>query len=165
MRELGEVVDPEYFFRVGYTEGVKYKKQSHCVYLCDYHLVFVSKYRRKIFNEGIFAYFDKRLAEMGKYHPEVEFKKVNHDKDHIHLLVSIPPKMSVSRVVNLIKSNFSRDLKQKFPFLKEVYWGGARSVWSGGYFVSTVGINSSVIEKYIEKQGKEDSGQAMLELG
>jgi len=141
-----------------------YKKQSHCVYICDYHLVLVSKYRKKIFNKGVFAYFNIRLAEINKYYPEIEFKKVNHDSDHIHLLISIPPKMSVSRVVNLIKSNMAKDLKQKFLFLKKVYWG-TNSVWSSGYFISTVGINSSVIEKYIEKQGKEDSGQAMLELG
>ena len=141
-----------------------YKKQSHCVYICDYHLVLVSKYRRKIFNKGVFAYFDTRLAEITKHYPEIEFKKVNHDSDHIHFLISIPPKMSVSRVVNLIKSNMAKDLKQKFSFLKKVYWG-TNSIWSSGYFISTVGINSSVIEKYIEKQGKEDSGQAMLELG
>ena len=141
-----------------------YKRQSHCVYICDYHLVIVSKYRRKIFNKGVFAYFNTRLAEINKYYPDIEFKKVNHDKDHLHLLISIPPKMSVSKVVNLIKSNMAKDLKQKFPFIKDTYWG-TNSVWSSGYFISTVGINSSVIEKYIEQQGKEDSGQAMLELG
>ena len=55
-------------------------------------------------------------------------------------------------------------MKQKFPFLKEVYWGAA-GLWSDGYFVSTVGINEEVIKDYIERQGKEDIGQAKLELG
>lgn len=79
------------------------------------------------------------------------------------MLVSIPPTMSVGKVVGLIKQNTARELKQKFPFLKQVYWG-TDSVWSEGYFVSTVGINESIIQKYIENQGKKDAGQAELEF-
>jgi len=79
------------------------------------------------------------------------------------MLVSIPPKMSVGSVVRIVKSNTARAIKQKFPFLKELYWG-TDGVWSDGYFVSTVGAHESTIRKYIENQGKEDSGQAMLEL-
>ena len=71
--------------------------------------------------------------------------------------------MRVGEVVGVIKSNTSKGLKQKFPFLKEVYWG-TDGVWSDGYFVSTVGINEKIIRKYIEQQGEEDSGQAELEL-
>lgn len=77
------------------------------------------------------------------------------------MLVSIPPKMSVGQAVRILKSNTSRDLKKKFPFLKKVYWG-TDGIWSDGYFVSTVEINEEVIEKYIENQGKADSGQAQL---
>jgi putative transposase len=73
-------------------------------------------------------------------------------------------KFSVSQAVRIIKSNTSRDLKKKFPFLKDVYWG-TDGIWSDGYFVSTVGINEHVIKNYIENQGKEDSGQAKLVLG
>lgn len=127
-------------------------------------MILVTKYRRKIFNEGIFAYFDKRLEELRRYHPEIEFIEINHDEDHVHLLVSIPPKMSVGSVVRKIKANLARDMKQKFPFLKKVYWG-TESIWSGGYFVSTVGVNEQVIRDYIKKQGEEDAGQAQLELG
>lgn len=131
---------------------------SHCVYQCDYHIVLVTKYRKAIFNNGIFVYFDKKLAEVTEHYPMIKFKKVNHDKDHLHFLVSIPPTIAVRRVVGIIKQNTARFLKQKFPFLKEVYWG-TESVWSEGYFVSTVGIDSKVIEAYIENQGKKDSGQ------
>lgn len=134
---------------------------SHCVYHCDYHLVVVTKYRKKIFTEGIFAYFGLRLAEVSEHYPQIRFKEVNHDKDHIHLLVSIPPTMSVGKVVGIIKQNTSRELKQKFPFMKDVYWG-TNAVWSEGYFVSTVGINEAMIQKYIENQGKKDSGQIRL---
>lgn len=136
---------------------------SHCVYRCEYHIVVVTKYRRKIFNEGIFAYFDIKLAEITSHYPLIKFIKVNHDQDHLHLLMSIPPTMSIGKAVGLLKQNTSRELKQKFPFLKEVYWG-TDAVWSEGYFVATVGINEMVIQKYIEEQGKKDAGQAKLEL-
>lgn len=77
--------------------------------------------------------------------------------------VVIPPKFSVSHVVRIIKSNTSKDLKRKFPFLKDVYWR-TDGIWSDGYFASTVGINEEIIRNYIENQGKEDSGQAKLVL-
>lgn len=141
-----------------------YRKQSHCVYFCEYHLMFPTKYRRKIFNEGIFSYMKERLNQVRDHYPELEIVEINHDVDHIHLLVVIPPKMSVSQVVRILNSNTSRDLKKKFSFLKDVYWG-TDGIWSDGYFVSTVGVDEEIIKKYIEHQGREDSGQAQLVLG
>ena len=134
---------------------------SHCVYHCDYHLVIVTKYRKKIFNEGIFAYFKVKLTEITSHYPTIRFKTINHDKDHLHLLVSIPPTISIGKAVGLIKQNTAKELKQKFLSIKQIYWG-TNSVWSEGYFVSTVGINSQMIKKYIESQGKKDSGQIRL---
>ena len=142
---------------------MKYKKQSNCVYCCEYHIVMSTKYRRKIFNEGIFAYFNIKLEEIQEYYPQIEIIETNHDKDHVHLLISIPPKMSVGSAVRIIKSNISVNLKKKFPFLKKVYYG-TDGIWSEGYFVSTVGINEQIIKRYIEAQGEEDAGQAKLEL-
>lgn len=136
---------------------------SHCVYHCDYHIVIVTKYRKKIFNEGIFEYFKVKLAEITEHYPTLRFKTVNHDTDHLHFLISIPPTMSVGKAVGLIKQNSASQLKQKFPFLKKIYWG-TDSVWSEGYFVSTVGINKEMITKYIDSQGKKDSGQTRLEF-
>lgn len=130
---------------------------SHCVYQCDYHIVLVTKYRKKVFNDGIFAYFDKKLAEITEHYPLIRFKAVNHDKDHIHFPASIPPTMTVGKVIGIIKQNTSRELKQKFPFLKKVYWG-TDAIWSEGYFASTVGIDGAVIQIYIEEQGKKDAG-------
>lgn len=136
---------------------------SHCVYQCDYHIVIVTKYRKAIFNEGIFAYFKIKLAEITEHYPLIKFKVVNHDKDHIHFQVSIPPTMNVGKAIGLIKQNTARHLKQKFPFIKQVYWG-TDGIWSEGYFVSTVGINDAVIKKYIEDQGKKDAGQTLFEI-
>lgn len=143
---------------------MEYRKLSHCVYYCEYHLVLVSKYRRKIFNEGIFAYFETKLIEIRKHYPLISCETVKHDNDHIHFLLSIPPTISVDSAVRIIKSNTAKSLKQKFPFLAEVYWGND-GIWSDGYFVSTVGLNEQAIKRYIEQQGQEDTGQEKLAIG
>ena len=90
---------------------MKLRKQSHCVYYCEYHLVFATKYRRKIFNDGVFAYILERLKEIKSHYPELDIIEINHDEDHVHLLISIPPKMSVGKVVGILKANTSRRLK------------------------------------------------------
>lgn len=136
---------------------------SHCVYYCDYHVVIVTKYRKKIFNQGIFAYFKIKLAEVTEHYPLIRFKEINHDQDHLHMLISIPPTMNVGKAVGIIKQNTATGLKQKFPFLKSVYWG-TESIWSEGYFVTTIGINKKIIQQYIASQGNKDSGQIQLEF-
>ena len=88
----------------------------------------------------------------------LEGRGVGPDKDHIHLLISIPPQVTVGSVIRLLKTNTSRNIKTKFPMLKKKYWG-TDGIWSEGYFVSTVGINAAIIQKYIEKQGSLDMGQ------
>ena len=139
------------------------RRSSHSVYICDYHLVWPTKYRRKIFNEGVLAYLKDVIKRVSEHHPEIWIKEVNADQDHVHILASIPPQWSVGRAVNIIKANTARALNEKFPFLRDVYWG-TRSIWSAGYFASTVGINEQIIQKYIQQQGEEDAGQAKLEL-
>ncbi len=136
----------------------QYRRDHHCVYLCDYHIVLPTKYRRKIFNDAIFAYLKRKLLDITEHYPRIFVKEANHDGDHLHILVSIPPQMSVGSVVRLIKTNTSRGFKEQFPFLKKVYWG-TDGIWSEGYFVSTSGISEAIIKKYIQKQGEEDAGQ------
>ena len=143
---------------------MEYIHLSHCVYHCEYHIIIVTKYRKRVIDEGIFAYFEKKLAEVTEHYPLIKFDVVNHDSDHIHFLVSIPPTMSVGKAIGIIKQNTSRKLKQKFPFLKQVYWG-TEAVWSEGYFASTVGINEAMIQAYIKEQGKKDAGQTKFEIG
>jgi len=103
------------------------------------------------------------LDEIRKYHPAITIEEVNHDEDHVHLLISIPPKMSVGEVVRKIKANTAREIRNKFKFLDKVYWG-KEGIWSEGYFVSTVGVDEETIQKYIKMQGKEDSGQTKFEI-
>lgn len=93
--------------------------------------------------------------------PDIEFVAIGSDRDHVHTHMIIPPKYAVSKVVEILKSNTSRKLKEKFKnFLSQVYWdeGG---IWSVGYFVSTVGADQETIRRYVENQGKEDMGQAL----
>ncbi len=142
---------------------MKVRKQGHCAYQCEYHIVVTSKYRRKIFNEGSFEYFKEVLKHVKEVIPEVIFYEFNHDLDHIHFHVSIPPKFRVSDVVRTIKSITGRLMKKKFAYIKEAYWG-TDGIWSDGCFVSTIGLNEQVLKKYIEHQGKEDMGQAQLVL-
>ena len=144
---------------------MQYRRQSHAVYYTRYHLVFGTKYRRKIFGKrGMAEYMKVLMTVIQRRHPELEVVEVNTDQDHIHLLVGIAPKMAVSDAVRILKSNTARLMIRKFPFLKQVYYG-EMSIWSTGYFVSTVGADEATISQYIEYQGKEDSGQASLELG
>jgi len=91
---------------------MEYTHLSHCVYHCEYQIVMVTKYRKAVFNEGIFAYFEKKLAEVMEHYPLIKFRNVNHDKDHIHFVVSLPPTMSVGQAVGIIKQNTARELKQ-----------------------------------------------------
>ena len=139
------------------------KKQGHCAYQCEYHLILVTKYRRKIFNSGSFEYFREITWVIRESQPEIEFLTMNHDDDHLHLHLSIPPKMKVSDVVRTIKSISGRLLKKKFDYMRKAYWG-VDGIWSDAYFVSTIGINEKIIKGYIERQGQEDAGQAQLVL-
>lgn len=110
------------------------------------------------------AYLKEVIKRVSEHHPEILIKEVNTDEDHVHILVSIPPQWSIGKAVRIIKANTARALNEKFPFLRKVYWG-TKSIWSAGYFVSTVGINEKIIQDYIKQQGEEDAGQAKLELG
>jgi putative transposase len=142
----------------------QYRRQTHAVYHTRYHLVFATKYRRKVFAKpGMASYMKVIVATIPRRHPEIEVYEVNTDKDHIHILVSIAPKMAISDAVRILKSNTGRMMVKKFPFIRQVY-NGEMSLWSIGYFVSTVGVNERTIQAYIENQGREDSGQATLEL-
>lgn len=140
-----------------------YRRMAHCVFACDYHLVWPTKYRRKILNSGVQAYLLQSLKGLQHYRPDLIVKEVNTDQDHIHLLVSIPPTVSVGSVVRILKTNTAKALNEEFPHLRKVYWG-TRSIWSAGYFVSTVGTNEDTIRRYIQNQGDEDAGQTNLRL-
>lgn len=140
------------------------RRQAHAVYRCQYHIVWIPRYRYPVLTKGVAAYLGIKLDEVRKYHPEIEYVERNIQPDHLHLVVSFPPKYSIAKVVEILKSNTGRSLREKFPFLRERYYGRG-GIWSVGYFASTVGLDETMIKRYVRHQGEEDSGQAKLALG
>jgi REP-associated tyrosine transposase len=142
---------------------VKLYKAAHTVYKTQYHIVWVTRFRRTILGEGVAKSLRVKLREVQQYYPDWHFTEIGIDKDHGHVHMGIPPKDRVSVAVETIKKNTSRALREKVQFLDKMYWdrGG---IWSKGYFVSTVGITDEIIRRYVARQGKEDAGQAQLEF-
>jgi putative transposase len=139
---------------------MKLLKQAHTVYRTQYHIVWITRYRRKILVSGIDAYLKILVTkEFREYMPDVWIEEIGIDKDHIHIHVVIPPKYAVSKVVEALKSNTSRLIRKKFPeFLSKIYWDDS-GIWGTGFFVSTVGANEKEIRAYVAQQGKHDAGR------
>lgn len=134
-----------------------YYQDYYSTYHCEYYLVLATKYGRKIFADGIFAYIKLKLLEITKNYPKILFKDVYHDEDYICMVVTIPPVLSIGKVVKIIKASTSREIKSKFPFLKFIF-PGSEKMWSDGYFVSTEFPTSDIIKHYIDLQTQEDLG-------
>ena len=138
-------------------------KSAHSVYSLQYHVVWVCKYRRRVLNPGVCTYFRRVLPKLLRSMPGVQVKSIGFDRDHLHLVIVIPPKYSISSVMGQLKSQSASRLRQKFHWLARVYWK-ENIVWSPGYFVSSVGIDEETIRRYVEHQGNQDSGQLHMEL-
>jgi len=140
---------------------VELRVLGHSVYRTEYHIVWIPKYRRRILNPGVRGYLHKLFPKVLKQIPGCEIVTMNIRVDHIHMVMIIPPKYAVSEVMGIIKGMTSSHLRKKFEWLGKVYWKD-NIVWSRGYFVATVGIDEEKIMKYVEWQGRQDSGQAKL---
>ena len=136
---------------------------GHTVYRTEYHVVWIPKYRRKILNAGVKEYLNKLWPKILKGIPGVEILEQNIQVDHIHTIIIIPPRYSVSDVIGQIKGQSASRLRKKFQWLERVYWK-ENIVWSPGYFVSTIGLNEDQIIKYVQWQESQDAGQAKLVL-
>lgn len=126
---------------------------SHTRWNCKYHVVFAPKYRRKVF------YGEKRLEIRAILRELCNWKGVNIIQaevciDHVHMLIEIPPKMSVSSFMGFLKGKSSIMIYEKWGNLKYKYRG--RQFWCRGYYVDTAGKNDKIIKEYIAKQLKED---------
>ena len=136
---------------------------GHWAYHLKYHIVWVTKYRRKILKPGVSEYIRKILPKLARSMAGVKVEQIGFDQDHLHLVLEIPPKFSIADVMRLLKNQSASLLREKFDFLKKVYWK-ENVVWSPGYFVSSVGINKSIVMYYVKWQGVQDSDQLRMEL-
>ena len=138
-----------------------YNSLSHTKWRCQYHIVLTPKYRRQII-------YGKYKAEIGKIlrtlceRNGIEIIEANACRDHIHMLVSIPPKMSVSSFMGFLKGKSSIMIYQRWGNMKYKYRN--RSFWCKGYYVDTVGKNTKKISEYIQNQLREDEMSEQLTL-
>ena len=126
---------------------------EHSSYRCQYHIVFAPKYRRKIIYGELKADIGKILRKLCN-EKKVEIIEAEACSDHIHMLVSIPPYLSISQFMGYIKSKSALMIFDRHANLKYKY--GNRHFWATGYFVDTVGKNEKIIEEYIRNQLQED---------
>jgi putative transposase len=123
----------------------------HCVFNLHVHLVFVTKYRRKIFTKEILDYLSDTFKNICNNF-EAELVEFDGEKDHVHLLVNYPPKVSISKLVNSLKGVSSRLIRQEFQlYINKFYYKGV--LWSPSYFAGSCGgAPISIIKQYIENQ-------------
>ncbi|OPY58374.1 MAG: Transposase IS200 like protein [Pelotomaculum sp. PtaU1.Bin035] len=126
---------------------------AHTKWLCKYHIVFTPKYRRKIIYNELRADIKGIIKDLCKW-KGIEIIEGHMMSDHVHLLLSIPPKYSVSQIMGYLKGKSAMMIFDRHSNLK--YKFGNRHFWAEGYYVSTVGLNEKTIAKYIREQDKHD---------
>ncbi|MBR5152573.1 MAG: IS200/IS605 family transposase [Clostridia bacterium] len=134
---------------------------AHTKWNCKYHIVFAPKYRRQAIYGKIKADIGIMLRKLCEY-KQVEIIEAEACKDHIHMLVSIPPKYSVSQIMGYLKGKSSLMIFEKYANMKYKY--GNRHFWCRGYYVDTVGRNKKVIAEYIRNQLQEDISYDQMSL-
>ena len=132
----------------------KYRKLTHVVYQCNYHIVWVPKYRFRILTGAVKDLVVHDIHVLCQW-KQVEVLEVNVQRDHVHLVCSIPPKLSISEFMGFLKGKLAIKLFKSYPGLrKEPYWGN--HFWARGYFVNTVGLDEEVVRRYVKYQEKQE---------
>ncbi len=129
-------------------------RTAHSTYRCEYHIVFAPKYRRQI----VYGQIKKDIGEIFRKlsnEKKVEIIEAEACPNHIHMLVSIPPYLSIAQFVGFLKSKSTLMIFDRHANLKYKY--GSRSFWCRGYYVDTVGKNERIIQEYIKNQLQEDN--------
>jgi putative transposase len=134
-----------------------YQRSSHTIYDNKYHIVWITKYRKKILRDEI-GYRLREILRQICSTDKVDILKGAIGPDHVHMMLSIPPHMAVSRVVQHMKGESSRKLQMEYPSLQKQFWG--QHLWAIGYFCSTTGtVTDAVVKRYIEEQGKHETDE------
>lgn len=135
----------------------KYRKLSHTVYCCMYHIVWTPKYRFRVLEGKIKEFVENKIRQISEWY-SVEIEEMSVQLDHVHIVCSIPPKLSVSNYVGIVKGKSAIKIFEKKRYLKEKpFWGN--HFWARGYFVSTVGIDEEKIKRYVKYQEQQEKDQ------
>ena len=138
---------------MGRLRDMSYRKTSHAVYDIKYHVVWITKYRKPVLR-GEIAHRLRDLVRQTCTTLDVEILQGHVSRDHVHLLVSVPPSLSVSELMQRVKGRSSRKLLQEFGELQRQYWG--RHLWARGYFAASTGnVTDEVIAEYIRLQDEK----------
>jgi len=132
----------------------RFKRLSHSIYECKYHVVFCPKYRYRIFAEEVAEYTRQQVYQLLRQKEDVEVLELNIQPDHIHLVMSVAPKYAISSLMGYLKGKLAIRLFARYERLGRRYWG--RHLWSRGYCVSTVGIDEEMIRTYVRWQEQKE---------
>lgn len=132
-----------------------FQSTSSCRYLLQVHLIFVVKYRKKLLNGSLNNDMFQKLFDISKKY-DFEIKTMNSDTDHLHMLVSMKPSISVSQIVRVLKQESTVYIWRKYKHYLKIYFWKEHTFWPDSYFVASIGnANEKTIQKYIEEQGNE----------
>ena len=130
----------------------RFRKLSHVIWHCQYHIVWVPKYRYRVLKDRIGFEISKTIRIFSE-RQGCEVVELNVQTDHVHLLLLVPPKVSISKLVGTIKGKSAIQVFKQFSYLKKKpYWGN--HFWAKGYCVDTVGVDAEMIRKYVKYQEK-----------
>ena len=132
----------------------KWKKSAHVVYQCSYHIVWCPKYRFRILKGGVAKFVEETIRSLCEW-KSIEILELSVGEDHVHAVISMPPKLSTSEVMGILKGKTAIKLFKSYPALKrKPYWGN--HFWSRGYCVSTVGLDEKKIRRYVKYQEENE---------
>ncbi len=135
----------------------EYKRLSHSIWLCKYHIVFCPKYRFHVLEGKVEVKVRNELYKLCGMKDQIEIEEINIQPTHVHMILSIPPKYSVSEVMGWLKGKVAIKLFQEQKEISSKYWG--RHIWARGYCVSTIGFDEEKIRKYVKwAQEQEQKG-------
>ena len=138
-----------------------YNRSSHAVYRCEYHFVWVPKYRYHVLVKDVKPRLKEILVELCNWR-DITIIEGAICSDHVHMYLSVPPKYSPADVMKLLKGKSAERLREEFPDLRKRYWG--LHIWARGYFVSTVEIDREVIKQYVRQQQDDEMRGEQLRL-
>ena len=140
----------------------RFHKLSHTIWHCQYHIVWVPKYRYRILKGPVGIEVHNCIQVFSGY-KGCDVIELNVQKDHIHLIIMVPPKLSISELMGTLKGRTAIRILKQFSYLKEKpYWGN--HFWAPGYCVDTVGLDAEMIRKYVKHQERKEKRHEQLDL-